>query len=417
MNKNWFKISLIYLLTIALLGVILRYLFIGAIPGINYKNLLHAHSHAALLGWLYSSFFVAFVHAFLNEKDKIKKVYKVLFWLTQLAVLGMLISFPFQGYGAVSITFSTAHILLSYWFMYRFLKDVGSNGLKSEKNVVAFRFVKWSLIFMAISSIGPWSLGPIMAQGLGGSHFYYLAIYFYLHFQYNGWFTLALFGLFFWWLDQRNIPYSRKDAHTFFVLITFSCIPAFALSALWTQPSLWVYIVGGISAIIQMIALGLLIKILVRCWSDLQKLINPFIKFVLLLSLISFCVKIILQVASAFPLIADLAYKIRNFIIGYLHLTLIGFISLFILAFFHLIGLLDLSNNKSKTGLSIFLVGFFLSEILIFLQGYFFWTLLGEIPYYYHLLFSISLLMPAGIAILILAQKKQCLASSISSID
>ena len=52
-----------------------------------------------------------------------EKFYNRLFWVTQLAVVGMMIDFPAQGYAFVSILFSTLHIFCSYYFCYLIWKD------------------------------------------------------------------------------------------------------------------------------------------------------------------------------------------------------------------------------------------------------------------------------------------------------
>src|SRR5215210_4167580 len=97
--------------------------------GFNYKYLLHAHSHVAILGWLYSAFYVGIIQAYLPIEIQQKKKYWWQFWLAQLSVLGMLLSFPVQGYALYSITFSTLHIIISYFFIYHFLSDARRLGI------------------------------------------------------------------------------------------------------------------------------------------------------------------------------------------------------------------------------------------------------------------------------------------------
>ena len=56
---------------------------------------------------------------------------------------------------------------------------------------------------MVISTMGPWAIAVISAKGLAGSEYFNAAIYFFLHFQYNGWFAFAIIGLFFWLLGAE----------------------------------------------------------------------------------------------------------------------------------------------------------------------------------------------------------------------
>ena len=96
------------------MGLAMRYTSINPI-GFNYRFLTHAHSHVAMLGWVYLMLFTLIVHYFIPEK---KPIYNRLFWLTEVAVVGMMLSFPLQGYAAISISFSTLHIFCSYYFVY-----------------------------------------------------------------------------------------------------------------------------------------------------------------------------------------------------------------------------------------------------------------------------------------------------------
>ncbi len=398
---NWWRVALLNLFVIGCIGLLLRWMMVRAIPGFNFKNILHAHSHGALLGWLYCALFVALVHGFLPAAARQKRVYKWLFWLAQIAVLGMLLSFPLQGYASVSITFSTLHILFSYGFAWFFLKDCRANPEIKTKHRLSFRFIKLSLWLMVLSSLGPWAMGPIMASGNSFTPLYYNAIYFYLHFQYNGWFTFAVLGLFFRLLEQYNISFSTQLGNRFFLLMAIAVGPAYLLSVLWTEPPVWVNIIGGISAAIQVYALLVFLKL---CWHPGKELLASFSKTattILLFSLLSFILKLLMQLLSALPYFAVLAYKVRHFVIGYLHLVLIGLVSFFLLAYFARIGWFNLHNSVAKTGLYIFLTGFISSEALIFAQGTSFWLRMGAIPSFDLILFFGSILLPTGILLML----------------
>ncbi|MBC5994513.1 hypothetical protein [Pontibacter cellulosilyticus] len=405
-KRNWLLVSLLNLVIVAILGLLLRWMFVAPVAGINYKYLLHAHSHVALLGWLYAAVFVALVSTFLPAELRDKKTYTWQFWLSQGAVLGMLFTFPVQGYAAASIAFSTAHILLSYWFAYRFQKDAKAAKLNQGKHQLSFKFIRAALFFLVLSSLGPWAMGPFMALGHSGSELYFNAIYFYLHFQYNGWFTFAVLGLLFWLLEHYQIAFNAKNGGLFFRLMFWACIPAFLLSVLWIKPAIAVYWISGAAAVVQVMALGVLLAILIPLRRQVYNLFGGWSKLTLQLAILAFILKTGMQFATAFPYMADLAYKIRLFVIGYLHLVLIGFVSLFILAFFVQKGWLSLKQSMSKWGIGIFILGFILTEMLLFLQGTFFWIGLGAIPYFNELLFGQSILLPFGIMLFTIPQLK-----------
>src|SRR5690606_38701753 len=87
----------------------------------NYSFLIHAHSHTAMLGWAYMMIYSLVVYSFIPRK-KATRSYSILFWITQLPVVGMMLTFPIQGYAFYSILFSTLHIVCSYYFCYKVWK-------------------------------------------------------------------------------------------------------------------------------------------------------------------------------------------------------------------------------------------------------------------------------------------------------
>ncbi|MBL8016491.1 MAG: hypothetical protein JNK43_04410, partial [Ignavibacteria bacterium] len=49
------RLSLFYLVVVALIGSYLRLMFVTPVQFPIFENLLHAHSHFAILGWLYNA--------------------------------------------------------------------------------------------------------------------------------------------------------------------------------------------------------------------------------------------------------------------------------------------------------------------------------------------------------------------------
>lgn len=408
--KRWAWISLFFLFIVAVLGVFLRSFYISPVPGLNYKFWLHGHSHVAFLGWIFNALYVALVAAYVRRERLL--TFNRLFWAFQLTVLGMLILFPMQGYKAGSIIVSTLHIFLSYFFAWRFLKDRREETQSGGRFRFSFVIARFAIVLMLISSIGPFALGPIMANGLSATHWYPLAIYFYLHFQYNGWFLFAIIGLFFYWLEKNDMGYSKKDGQVFFWLNALAAIPAYASSVLWTQPPLWLYGLAGLAAFAQLFSLYFLFRILsvVR-----QQWINKLGKMVVLLWLLvlmSLVVKNILQFAEAVPLVADLAYRQRNLVIAYLHLNFIGITTFFLLGWFVQQDWLILSKFWQQTGMWVFIIGFILSELALVLQTLLNINGLRGFTQYFELLFYLSLIMPVGIGLLFISQQKKAFSES-----
>lgn len=87
--KNHSIIALGYFLIIAFLGMILRLFHVIDVP-IDFKHIVHAHSHIALLGWVYTAL-TTFIYYIYLRKKPISKGYRKLFWFTQFTLIGMLI--------------------------------------------------------------------------------------------------------------------------------------------------------------------------------------------------------------------------------------------------------------------------------------------------------------------------------------
>ncbi|MBJ7881167.1 hypothetical protein [Gelidibacter salicanalis] len=388
MQKKLIAVCLINFLIAALMGLALRYIFVQPL-GINFRYLTHAHSHVAMLGWVYLMLYLLIVHYFIPEK---KPIYNRLFWVTQFAVIGMMVSFPFTGYAAISITFSCLHIFCSYYFVRLVWKNhkVTSSPIR--------KLLKSSLVFMVLSTIGVWCLGPAVAILGQASAFYQIAIQFFLHFQFNGWFMLAVLAVF---LHQFPIDNSALFKQFFNTLIA-ATILTFALPVSWfLYHPLWL-IINGLGVLLQLLSGYYFILLLKPHWTTFWSGISTLTKALYGLALISFILKIVLQTASIIPLVAQMAHQYRNFVIGFIHLMMLGVISGFLFAFL-LQKYSKTNTNKSLSfGIYTFILGFVSTEILLILQGIFYFFGWGMLPQYYLILLLCSIFLPLGILFFIL---------------
>src|SRR5690554_8049063 len=145
--KKHTQIALIFFLAAALLGLLLRYFAVSSIE-FEYRYVVHAHSHVALLGWIYFALITLIGHFFL--KDKIpRKVYRRIFGFTMFTVIGMLASFPFTGYALFSIIFSTLFLFASYFYVWAFFKYIP----KSQRNSPAYKTIKYAVIYIDRKSV------------------------------------------------------------------------------------------------------------------------------------------------------------------------------------------------------------------------------------------------------------------------
>lgn len=385
---RWLRLTFVYFLIVGLLGIFLRLLFFQPIRGIWFDNFLHAHSHFAMLGWIFNLLFIGLLVSFIPSRIK---QYKWLFWLAQIGALGMLISFPIEGYAFYSIAFTTLHVIVSWIFAFKFLADI--RGCTS----IAYSLIRWALGFMIIANIGPFGLGAAMAQPDSSGELADLSLYYYLHFQYNGWFAIAVFALFFKLLEDNNITIGTTMKAYFTPLIAISTILGFTLSMLWLNVSWRIYLTGYLSAIGQLAALGILWSFIRLKHGQIQALLHRHVYFIMQLAFIAFCLKVLLQLASAFPALADLAFEYKDLIIGYLHIVFIGFISFSLIAWLLQKKILLIHKKIAIQGMWIFLVGFILSELLIFGKPVVLMMHFSLIPTGLKVLFLVSILMPLGI--------------------
>lgn len=321
---KYVKYPLFYFFIAACVGLLLRAHFISPFTWLKFPYWLHAHSHLMFLGWIFNLLSLAFIHTHIDEKHR--RRYITLFLIIQVLLLGMLVSFPLQGYGFYSITISALHTALVGVFAVWFFKDTRHKAVDPSR-----WFARISLIFFLVSAVGPFSLGPLMVNGLVYSKWYYFAVYYYLHFQYNGVFTFGVLSLFFGLLDERGVVLDPRLVKRFGYLVLLSCFPAYFLSTLWAKPGLTFNILGLIAAIMQLIALYYFILLIRSIPSLLINRISSTAKLLFVVAFLSFITKLILQALSAHPYMAQLAYEIRNYVMAYLHLVLLGMISSFLL--------------------------------------------------------------------------------------
>jgi len=372
------------------MGVLLRFFFVTPIQ-LNYKFILHAHSHTALLGWIYLGLTTLIYKLFLSETQKPKQ-YKRIFYFTNVCILGMLVTFPIQGYALFSIIFSTLFLFASYWFAWFAMKYIP----KKFKNRFSWKLLKTALFYLIISSIGPWALGGIMATLGPESIWYKSSIYFYLHFQYNGWFIIALLGILIYILEEKGIQFHSEKLKSFYLLLNFAVLFTVFLSLLWSKPPKMVYILGLAGAVAQFLAFYELYFLLKAQVAELKITLGIRAFFLLKIAGILMVFKFMMQLVSAFPYFADLAYELKDFVIGYLHLVFLGIVITAMLAFMKYFKLITLPRSF----LWLFLLAFASTELLVFYKAFAFWSGLPLFQHYYVCLAVLSCVLPVAVGIL-----------------
>lgn len=361
--SRWLQISLINLLLVSIIGVILRYKIAFSLPFIDQKHLLHGHSHFAFAGWITHTLMVFLIQHLSHQSgvDMFRK-YRGLLWANLLTAYGMLLWFPIQGYGGWSISFSTLSIIVSYIFTIVYWKDLN----RLRENRISHQWFKAALLLNVLSSLGAFALAFMMATHTVHQNWYLAAVYFFLHFQYNGWFFFAAMGL----LTARieHLTALRPTLQTIFRLFAFASIPAYLLSALWLPMHLSVYVLVIMAALAQTAGWWIFVWLCYLNRKTLQEIFPKNISWLLILAALATTIKILLQLGSTIPSLSQLAFGFRPIVIGYLHLVLLGMFSIFLIAY--AISLQQLPVNKILVnGIRWFVAGVIINECALMLQG------------------------------------------------
>jgi hypothetical protein len=349
-----------------------------------------------MMGWLFLALYAFILHYF----KLFKQGYIYLFWGLQATVIAMLISFPIQGYGLISILFTSMHMILSYVFIIKANKDLSSS--KHSKNEVSRLFLRTSFLFLFISTLGTWALGPLMQTDYKGTAVYYAAVQFFLHFQFNGWLIFASLAILFKIFEDKGIELNRSLLKIFYRLLIISCVLTYALAVTWSTPDNFIFWTNSIGVILQFISLLVFLKIILQSLPQIKSKISAWTRFLWLFALGSFVLKMSIQAFVAIPYLAKISYTIHNFVIGFIHLIMLGVLSAFLIGVIHESTLFQRSSGNLKIGTFTIFAGILSSELILFGQGTMLWTGLGFMPYYYELIAIFSGLIVLGLLIYLL---------------
>ena len=393
--SKWLKISFLNLFLVSVLGLVLRYKIVFSLPFVDQKNLLHSHSHFAFAGWVTQTLMVLLVY-YLRVRlgEHVFARYRLFLYANLLTSYGMLVSFILQGYAFYSICFSTLSILVFFSFGINFWNDLN----RIQEKTVSQLWFRWALILGALSALGSFSLAYMTSEKIADQNWYLSSVYFYLHFQYNGWFLFAGLGLLTDQLELLKIP--SKKLYCAFYLFCAACIPAYFLSVLWLPfvGTIYYFLIAAILA--QLIGWALILEIIFKNSAILGRQFSKMAKVLFILSALAFTIKLILQTGSIHPQLSQLSYGFRPIIIGYLHLVLLGVTTIFIIGYIFSQKFIKVSKSI-LIGISIFVVGVIVNEILLMVQGVAAMAY-RVVPHIQIMLFGAAVVLMVGLGILLI---------------
>lgn len=358
----WLSLSLVNLCLVAFFGFCLRSKILFPIQFIDYRSFLSAHSHFAFAGWAGLALITLLIYDLLPEHLSQKKIYQWVLAGIEISSLGMAFSYPLFGYTGLSIFFSTLYIVATVAFAPVFIKDV----LKACRQKTVRLLAVSAVASLIISFTGALGLVYILVSRSGNSLLYRDSIYTFLHFQYNGFFTLAVFALFMNYLLKKGLPINKR-AELFSVFLCWSVLPALFLSLLWHN-SIVIYVLAAVGCVLIILSLIYFFSFL-KTVNPLQLFTSSIARTLWLFSVISFGLKMLLSAGTIFPQLGNEVYGNRPVIIGFLHLVFLGFLTFYLLATLIEKGYFTKHSKISATPFLIFSLGIISNELLLMVQG------------------------------------------------
>ena len=386
----WLKFSVFNFLIVALLGVTMRYKILYSMPFLDQKHLQEAHSHFAFYGWITNVIYVLILNYMhkINAQIDLKK-YEKLIVVNLIASFTMLGAFLYGGYFWASIAGSTVALLCSFVFFFFFVRDA-----KKIQDFSKLWFLA-GLFFAVISSVGVFNLGYMMMSKTATQDLYLASEYYYLHFQYNGFFIFSCIGFLLFSMKQAGSGISEKQNKLIFWLLFIGCVIGYGLSVLWMKMPVSIFAVIVVATIMQTIGAVLLFVFIKKNWTNLVLKWSAMHRFVLLYAGFAFAVKIALQLGSTIPALNQFAFGFRNVVIAYLHLVLLMCIATFLINQILATHYFTITN-KLLMGFKLLLLGIFLNELILGLMGVFSIKYIS-IPFANEMLLGVSVLMFASI--------------------
>ena len=395
---RWIDLSLLNLCLVALIGLVLRSKIVFPLPFINYNYLLEAHAHFSFGGWATLILLVLVVHELLPESISGRPIYQ--WFLGAVAILswGMLFSFTIWGPGGISEGISFIFVFLTYSFGSMLIRDLYKAKLNSSITLLAVS----AIICLILSSSGLITISYITHSKSLDFVLYRDALFTYLHFQYNGFFTLAILALLFNHIHQRISLYAAKRIRMFSIVVTISVLPSLFLSYLWQDPNIWFRIIAIAGSFLLLICFYLFLLVTVSL-KDVFLKEAAVIRFLLMISLGSFMLKVVLQSLTIVPAIGNAIFGNRPVIMGFLHLVFLAFVTLFLLAYLTRIHVLNGKIRFTCIALVVFAIAVVLNESLLITLGI--TTMFtGASSIFSWLLWMIGLLLFIGTLLLVISR-------------
>jgi hypothetical protein len=174
------------------------------------------------------------------------------------------------------------------------------------------------------------------------------------------------------------------------------------LSIIWDINNIYFVVTALLGAIIQLFSIKYLWVISKELIKFLDEKCLSLAKIIIKVIVFAYTFKLVLQFFGAFPSIATIALQQKHyFVIGYIHLFTLTFMSLFVFLLFKI----TINININKVGFWSLFIGIVISETLLFIQGMLQYLQIKTISNYHEILLMASVFMFLGISFVFIRLK------------
>lgn len=362
-TTSWISFCIFNFLIIAVLGTILRIYAIIPLDFFAFQHIREAHSHFAFYGWITALIYFFVAKNFQEKYPYIStKKYYILMIINQISSYGMLFSFMYNGYFWLSILFSTIALLGNFAYFFFLMKDTNNSSS------LEIPWLKAGGFFSIFSSIGIFSLAYLMATKGQNVDLHRASTYFYLHYQYNGFFLFSCIGLLLHTLQSKNSIFPKLTNKISVYLLFSGTFLGYILSILWLNIPNYLYFLSNSLAVIQIIGISILAIFIFKNWKKIS--VNYTKVQSILFYVFSFAIllKFFLQFISTVPFFISI-FNNLNLVIAYLHLVLLMGFSLFFIWKILETNLFIITKTLSISIFSLIL-GIIFNEIILLISGF-----------------------------------------------
>ena len=180
-----------------------------------------------------------------------------------------------------------------------------------------------------------------------------------------------------------------------------SAVFTYALAIAWSEPHPAVFATVSVAVALQVWAALRTLALLRRLKAIAHDQFSGWARALVGVALVSMALKVLVQASVAVPAVAIMAFTLRHYVMGFIHMNTLGTMTMLLLAYAVVVGWCDLRQATARVGLLLLISGILFSELLLFAQGTFFWAGWGMIPGHYWHLFLASAMMPVGVGLML----------------